>query len=154
MSDIKIEASLIQLVDSSLLYIHTSWCCWHEGVRLFDDGYPGAMLDVNHMRDSFLAKQGHNPQAMSIIHQASNNELRYALSQIEPRVETEHLVSIHFRWVAYHEGQRGTFLDFLEKGQYKEIRDVYCKYQHHNSDARNLLACVSNAYIKDLIDAI
>jgi len=95
--DINIDKSIMMLIDQNLLYSHLSWCFWHEGVRLFDDSFPGLMRDVGKLRDECVVKQDDNGGAKTLICSASNNELRYALSLIEARVETEHQLSIHFR---------------------------------------------------------
>jgi len=153
-NDIHIDTSIMMLIDQNLLYIHLSWCFWHEGIRLYDDSFPGIIRDIGKLRRECAEKQEHNAGAQNLINSASNNELKYALSLIEPRIESEHQLSIHFRWVAYHENQRNVFLDALQNGNYGGIRSVFFNYQNHNSNAINLLSCISNAYIKDLIDAL
>lgn len=139
-------------VDMQLLYEHVAWCVWHEGLRLYDNGVPGHLNDVNALRNACLKLQQHNGNAGALISAASNNELMSVLGQTESRVEKEHNLTEHFRWVAYHESRRAEMLNLLSEGKYSEIRSLYYNHQNHNSNARHLLSCVSNGYIVGLIN--
>jgi len=147
-------AATFQMNRHSELYPHFSWCIWHEGVRLFNDDFPGTFRPLIDLRDACRLKQQHNSYAEGLIDSASNNELRYVASQIEPRIESEHQLSVHFRWVAYHENQRRYFLDALDRRDFKTIRDNFELKQSHNPNAKNMLAGSSNAYIADLVNAL
>lgn len=154
MGEIKIEQSLLSAVNLNVLYVHVAWCFWHEGANLYDGSFPGAIRDVNALRDELEKLQSHNDQVHPIIVNASNDELRYIFSLIEPRAENEHQISANFIWVASHEKQRDTFRDLLAIGNYADIRKVFHDYQSHDVNIKNTLSCVSNFYIKRLIDAI
>ena len=137
-----------------LLYTHVSWCFWHEGIRLYDDNYPGEICDLSSLRLQITPLQNHNVDAQAIISKASNNELLQVLTLIEPQVEHEHNLSNHFSWVADHESQRSNFYNSLAARDFTRIRSIFHEYQNHNSDARNLLCCVSNLYLENLVNSI
>lgn len=140
-------------VFSQLLYVHVSWCFWHEGTILYDLN-SDLMREVITLRNEIMSLQSHNPTAQAIISKASNNELLEVLKLIEPQVEQEHYLFAHFSWVADHEGQRSDFYNLLVARDFIGIRRKYKEYQNHNSDARNLLCCVSNLYLENLINSI
>ena len=139
-------------VDMQALYDHVSWCVWHEGLRLYDDSNPGNLKDVNSIRKGCVNLQQHNDYAKNLINSASNNELSQVMGSIQLGVEHEHQLSEHFRWVAFHEAKRAEILNLLAEGNFSGIRSLYYNHQNHNSNAKHLLSCVSNAYLTDMID--
>ncbi|MEN5171571.1 hypothetical protein ABE427_02375 [Acinetobacter higginsii] len=142
-------------VYNDLLYVHLSWCVWHEGVRLYDKEYPGVLISVESMRKQAVPLQGHDEHgAQAIIIRATDEELLGAMQLMESRVEAEHHLSSHISWVADHEHQRSNFYSLLAAKGFLDIRDLYYKYQKHNNDAKNLLCCVSNIYLENLIKSI
>jgi len=154
--DSEIRAVMLA-IDQEQLYIHASWCFWHEGVRLFDDSYPGNFQPTNGkygLRAVCADKQSHNGYAQSLINNSSNNELQGAFFRTSQRVESDHQLSTHFRWVAYHESMRRSFLDLAAQMNFSQIRSDYHDYQAHNSNAKNLLSCISNYQLNLMIDAL
>lgn len=145
-----LEASSLNRVE--LLYVHASWCIWHEGVPLYDGGFPGAMRDIHQLRTDCVNKQHHHTYARDLIESATNVELHRVFSNIQPRIDVEHHLGVHFRWVAYHEAQRRYFLDALSKRDFTEIRKIYYNHQSHNGDTKFLLQCVNNAYIENMLN--
>lgn len=142
------------MTTGSQLYIDTSWCFWHEGLRLFDDSFPGRFRPTNTLRQDCIGKQGHNDFAAGLIKNASNRELESVFALVSQHIETQRDVFAHFEWVANHESQRPFFLDRADKGDWLGIREIYSSFQSHNPNARELLNCLSNGQIKDLTDQI
>lgn len=138
----------------NLLYIHLSWCIWHEGVRIFDDTYPGQMRDIHTIRQECVRKQDHNKEAAEMINHASNNLLKKLLFNTVNNVEQEHKLTINFEWVAYHENRRDAFLSYLRDRNFNSIRSTYEAEQSHNPNAHYLLRCVSNYQIEKLINQL
>ncbi|QXZ21802.1 hypothetical protein [Lelliottia amnigena] len=141
-------------VDMQLLYNYVAWCVWHEGLRLYDNNVPGQLKDVSILRSSCLKLQQHHEAAGALISAASDNELTAVMSQIESRVDLEHNLSGHVRWVAYHAALHAELPNLLSEGKYIEIRSLYYRHLNHNSSARYLLSCVSNGYLADLIKGL
>jgi len=141
-------------VDMQSLYKHVAWCVWHEGLRLYDNGVPGQRKDVSLLRNSCLKLLAHNETAGALISAASDNELADVMSQIESRVDREHNLSGHVRWVADHAARHAELQNLLSEGKYNEIRSLYYRHLNHNSNARYLLSCVSNGYLADLIKGL
>jgi len=141
-------------VDIKSLYKHVAWCVWHEGLRLYDDSVPGQMKDISLLRKSCLKLQQHHEAAGAIISAASDNDLTDVMRQIESRVDREHNLSGHVRWVAYHAARHAELQNLLSEGKYNEIRSLYYRHLNHNSNARYLLSCVSNGYLADLIKGL
>lgn len=141
-------------VDMQALYEHVSWCVWHEGLRLYDDGMPGNLRAVNSIRNGCVNLQNHNNYARKLISSASNYELLEVMEAIQKRVEDEHHLFTHFEWVAFHESKRSDFLNLLAEGKFNEIRSIYYNHQNHNTNAKFLLSCVNNAYIENMINKL
>lgn len=145
-----LEAANLNRAES--LYVHASWCIWHEGVALYDGSFPGALRDIHQLRVECVNKQADNSYASTLIQNATNVELHKVFSNIQPRIDIEHHLGVHLRWVAYHESQRRYFLDALSKRNFVEIRKIYYNHQSHNSNAKYLLQCVNNAYIENMLN--
>lgn len=141
-------------VDMQSLYKHVAWCVWHEGLRLYDNGVPGQLKDVSLLRKSCLKLLAHHEAAGALISPASDNELTDVMNQIESRVDREHNLSGHVRWVANHTARHAELQNLLSEGQYNEIRSLYYRHLNHNSNARYLLSCISNGYLADLIKGL
>ncbi len=141
-------------VDIRSLYNHVAWCVWHEGLRLYDNGVPGQLKDLRLLRNSCLKLQRHHGTAGALISAASDNELTAVMGQIESRVDREHNLSDHVRWVAYHAARHAELQNLLSEGKYNEIRSLYYRHFNHNSNARFLLSCVSNGYLTNLIKGL
>lgn len=141
-------------VEMQSLYKHVAWCVWHEGLRLYDNGVPGQLKDVSLLRDSCLKLQQHHDAAGALISAASDKELTAVMNQIESRVDHEHNLSGHLRWVAYHAARDAELQNLLSGGKYNEIRSLYYRHLNHNSNARYLLSCVSNGYLAELINGL
>jgi hypothetical protein len=54
---------LLAVLDDA--YQDFSWTIWHEGVRAFDDGEPGAMRDIETVRLEAIQKWVHDTEAQS-----------------------------------------------------------------------------------------
>jgi hypothetical protein len=135
-------------------YQHFSWTIWHEGIRAFDDGYPGAIRDINTVRAEAIQRQAHNPHAQDLIRAASNELLVQYIYQTRARVYGEFQLVANFQWVAYHEGQRDQFRNLLGQRSFNSIRVLYSGKQQHNPNARNLLSAVSNADVEAIVNAL
>ena len=135
-------------------YQHFSWTIWHEGVRAFDDGYPGSNRDINAVRQEAIQRQAHNPHAQDLIRAASNDLLIQYINQTRARVYSEFQLVANFKWVAYHEGQRDQFRTLLSRRDFISIRALYSGRQQHNPNARNLLAAVPNSDIEAIVNAL
>jgi len=141
-------------VDMQSLYKHVAWCVWHEGLRLYDNGAPGQLKEVSFLRSSCLKLLAHHGAAGALISAASDNELTAVMSQIESRVDREHNLSGHVRWVAYHAARHAELQNLLSEGKHNEIRSIYYRHLNHNSNARYLLSCVSHGYLTVLIKGL
>ena len=141
-------------VDMQSLYKHVAWCVWHEGLRLYDNGVPGQLKEVSFLRSSCLKLLAHHGAAGALISAASDNELTAVMSQIESRVDREHNLSGHVRWVANHTARHAELQNLLSEGKYNEIRSLYYRHLNHNSNARYLLSCVSHGYLTVLIKGL
>jgi hypothetical protein len=145
-------AHLEALLDETFLAF--SWPIWHENVRSFDDGYPGAVRDINTVRNECIAAQSHNSHAQDLIRAASNDQLVQMVYQTRARVYSEFQLIGAFRWVAYHEGQRDQFRLLLSRRDFPGIRSLYSARQNHNPNARHLLNAVSNLDVEALVNAL
>ena len=101
-----------------------------------------------------LKLQQHHEAAGALISAASDSELTAVMSQIESRVDREHNLAGHIRWLAYHAARHAELQNLLAEGKYNEIRSLYYRPHNHNSNARFLLSCVSNGYLADLIKGL
>ncbi|MBN1840718.1 MAG: hypothetical protein JW883_00340 [Deltaproteobacteria bacterium] len=144
--------AILRAVDE--LYINVSWCVWHEGVRIFDDSYPGNMGDIHVIRNECLREQTHNDHAAEMIRRASNNAIKYCLIRTERNVEAEHQLSQNFNWVSWHERRRDDLRAALSRRDFNRIRLIYWAEQEHNPNARHLLSCVSNYWVEQLVNAL
>lgn len=139
---------------TDLAFVDLAWTVWHEGIRIYDDGFPGSVRAINSIRGDAVGKQSHNDGARDRINNLSNNEIEDYIPNIVDYIYGHLKLEIHFRWVAFHEGRRKDFLNCLDNGDYTGIRAIYSGSQQHNPDARNLLAGVSNGHLKTLVDAL
>jgi hypothetical protein len=144
--------NMLAAVDET--YQNFSWTIWHEGVRAFDQGYPGTIRDINAVRQEAIQRQAHNPHAQDLIRAASNEQLVQFVYQTRGRVYGEFQLVANFQWVAYHEGQRDQFRNLLSQRNFNAIRDLYSGRQQHNPNARNLLAAVSNGDVEAMVNAL
>jgi hypothetical protein len=136
-------------------YVDFSWTVWHEGVRIYDDGFPGSYLPIDVIRNNSIRTQAdHNSAAAGRIAAASDDILLSYLPQITLEVYSTFQLAINFSWVAFHEGQIQNFRTDLAQGNFLAIRGIYNQYQNHNPNARGLLAAVSNKQISDLINSL
>jgi len=135
-------------------FLNFSWCVWHENVRTFDNNYPGAVRDINTVRNEAIAAQTHNPHAQDLIRAATNDQLLQMVFQTRARVYSEFQLVANFRWVAYHEGQRDEFRALLSQRSFDAIRALYAARQDHNPNARHLLNAVSNLDVEVIVNAL
>jgi hypothetical protein len=135
-------------------YQDFSWTIWHEGVRAYDDNYPGSIRDVNTVRQEAIQRQAHNPHAQDLIRAASNDLLIQYVNQTRGRVYSEFQLVANFKWVAYHEGQRDQFRALLSRRDFNSIRALYSGRQQHNPNARSLLAAVPNSDIEAIVNTL
>jgi hypothetical protein len=133
-------------------YQDFSWVIWHEGVRAFDDGDPGALRDIEMVRLEAVKKWVHDTEAQELIRAASAKQLVQYVHLTRARVYSEFQLPVNFQWVADREGLRGEFRTLLGQRNFMGIRDVYCGCQGHNPNARRLLAAVSNADIEVMVN--
>ncbi|RWO03135.1 MAG: hypothetical protein EOS07_35685 [Mesorhizobium sp.] len=139
---------------ADVAFIDLAWTIWHEGVRIYDDSFPGHVRSINGIRSDAAGKQSHNNEAQNRINNLSNNEIENYIPQITDQIMSTRQLGVHFNWVALHEGKRKNFLDSLANSDFASIRSTYYNAQNHNPDARELLAGLSNRHLKDLIDAL
>jgi hypothetical protein len=138
---------------------HVSWCMWHEGCPLYTVP-PGAnqlddqLTNIAALRQCFYDKQAHNQHAVDLIRNANDALLLQVATQTAAAVPSQFQLRDNFWWVAYHEGQMYNWRLQNANHQYSGIRATYHDKQNHNPNARNLLAAVNNAYIKQLIDSM
>jgi len=147
------DIGLLELVLDET-FVNFSWCIWHENVRSFDNNYPGAVRDINTIRNEAIAAQSGNSHAQDLIRAASNEQLLQMVYQTQARVYSEFQLVGNFRWVAYHEGQRDQFRLLLSQKNFNAIRDLYSGKQNHNPNTRHLLNAVSNRDIEVIINAL
>jgi hypothetical protein len=148
----EVDERTLALVEDA--FLDFSWCIWHEGVRAFDDGFPGTLRDIGAVRGEAIGRQAHNPHAQDLIRAASNDQLVLFIGQTRARIYAEFQLVANFRWVAYHEGQRDILRALLSQRKFNEIRALYSARQNHNPNARNLLAGVTNLDIAEMINAL
>lgn len=148
----EVDGRTLALVEDA--FLDFSWCIWHEGVRAYDDGLPGALRDIGAVRGEAIGRQAHNPHAQDLIRAASNDQLILFIAQTRARIYSEFQLVANFRWVAYHEGQRDTFRLLLSRSDFNGIRSLYAGRQNHNPNARALLAGVSNSDIAAIVNAL
>ena len=136
------------------LFLHFSWCVWHEGVKIYDDGYPGNIRDINTIRNDAIGVQGHNPSAQGMIKAASNNQLLSLIFQTKGRIHGEFQGVAHFRYAAYDQKNLDRFRTLLSMKKFTEIRSTYFNVHTANPNARNLLSGLSNADIEAIINGL
>jgi hypothetical protein len=135
-------------------YTDFSWTIWHEGVRIYDDGFPGQYRNIDTIRAEAVGRQHANQGATDRINAASNNELTSYLPLINGEVFNNFLLGQHFQWVAYHEGLLQNFRTWLAQHNFGNIRASYAGREQHNPNAHNLLSAVSDQQIANLINAL
>jgi hypothetical protein len=136
------------------LYVNLHWCYWHEGERIYTDGEPGSMRDPNSLRTDCINKQQHNPHAIELL-KAASNDLIEALSQRAVLSnEAEHQMWQNFSWCGYHENLRQTFRDELSRNDFNGIRSTYYNCQAHNPNTKHLLAELSNAHLRVMVNRL
>jgi hypothetical protein len=133
-------------------YQDFSWTIWHEGVRAFDDGDPGAIRDIETVRLEAIQKWVRDAEAQEMIRAASAKQLVQYVHLTRARVYSEFQLAVNFEWLADREGLREEFRRLLVQRNFAGIRDVYCGCQGRNPNARKLLAAVSNADIEVMVN--
>lgn len=136
------------------LYTNVRWAIFHEGCNVFDvRSEPGddALAPAAERRACYLAVQRHNTEASQVIANATDDALDEVATRAAADIPKAFNLREHLLWVMDHEGQRGAFRRLVRDGQFPTVRFVYRRLQSHNDNARNLLAAVSNAQLRDLV---
>jgi hypothetical protein len=141
---------LLAVLDDA--YLDFSWTIWHEGVRAFDDGDPGAMRDIETVRMEAIRKWVHDAEAQELIRSASMKQLVQYVHLTRARVYSEFQLVVNFQWVADREVSREEFRKLLRQRNFAGIRDVYCGCQVNNLNACRLLSAISNADIEVMVN--
>jgi len=141
---------LLAVLDDA--YQDFSWTIWHEGVRAFDDGEPGAMRDIETVRLEAIQKWVHDTEAQELIRAASMKQLVRYVHLTRARVYSEFQLVVNFQWVVDREVLREEFRTLLRQRNFAGIRDVYFGCQVNNLNARRLLAAISNADIEVMVN--
>jgi hypothetical protein len=141
---------LLAVLDDA--YLDFSWTIWHEGVRAFDDGDPGAMRDIETVRMEAIQKWMHDVEAQELIRAASLKQLVQYVHLTRARVYSEFQLIENFQWVVDREVLGEEFRTLLRQRNFAGIRDVYCGCQVNNLNARKLLAAISNADIEVMVN--
>jgi hypothetical protein len=106
------------------------------------------------LRSCYLGAEQHNGHAQDLITQANDTVLTAVTTEAAGEIPTEFNLRENFHWVAYHEGQMKYFREANSANNFEGIRSVYHDKQNHNPNARNLLAAVSDRFIRDLINSM
>jgi hypothetical protein len=138
--------------DRAELKQNVKWSIFHEGCRVYaSNDQIGNITDI---RNCIYATQQHNQRAQDLIRNANDSLLLQIVQECSNEIPNEFQLRDNFSWVMYHEGQGEQIRTMLGRGNFEGIRSVYHDKQNHNPNARNLLAAVSNPYIRDLINSL
>lgn len=128
------------------------WSIFHEGCRVYAaNDQIGNITDI---RNCVYATQQHNQHALDLIGNANDALLLQVVKESVAEIPDEFHLREGFSWVMYHEGQKEQIRVMLGNGNFEGIRSVYHDKQNHNPNARNLLAAVSNAQIRELVNSL
>ncbi|KIG11243.1 hypothetical protein BurMR1_1903 [Burkholderia sp. MR1] len=135
------------------------WTILHEGIRIYDDNFPGSYRNPHDIRGDAAGKQSqpHQNAARERIERMSNDEVVGCLPAIHDEAVQRlmHVPGGDLRWVADHENKRSELLDALAKRDFGDIRGrIYWNAQEHNPNARNLLAAVSNGDLEQMLNKL
>jgi hypothetical protein len=145
-------ASLLHADDRSELKQNVKWSIFHEGCRTYaSNDQIGNITDI---RNWIYQSQQHNQRALDLIGGANDDLLLQVVTKSSAEIPGEVQLRENFSWVMYHEGQKRTDPNNAGTGNFEGIRSLYDDKQNHNPNARNLLAAVSNSYIRDLINSL
>ena len=138
--------------DRTELKQNVKWSIFHEGCRVFAaNDQIGNMRDI---RTCIYNTQSQNQRALDLIGSANDDLLLEVVTECSNEIPGEFQLRDNFSWVMYHEGRKEQIRVMLENGNYEGIRSLYHQIQDHNPNARNLLAAVSNPYIRDLVNSL
>jgi hypothetical protein len=128
------------------------WSIFHEGCRAYaaDDN----LGNITGMRQCINGTQRHNQHFEDLLGNANDAALLDAVKAAVADIPTEFDLRGAFQWVMYHEGQKEKIRVMLGQNDFEGIRTLYHDKQNHNPNARNLLAAVSNAYIRNLVNSL
>lgn len=145
-------ASCLYADDRSELKQNVKWGIFHEGCRV----YAGSdqIGNITDIRNCIYQSQTHNQRALDLIGGVNDDLLVQVVTESASEIPGEFQLRDNFSWVMYHEGQKEQIRTMLGRGNFEGIRSVYHDKQNHNPNARNLLAAVSNAYIRDLVNSL
>jgi len=145
-------ARLLYADDRSELKQNVKWSIFHEGCRVYaSNDQIGNITDI---RNCIYQSQQHNQRALDLIGGANDDLLLQAVVESSAEIPGEFQLRDNFSWVMYHEGQKEQIRTMLGQRNFEGIRSVYHDRQNHNPNARNLLAAVSNSYIRDLVNSL
>lgn len=138
--------------DRAELKQDVKWSIFHEGCRIYaaDDNL-GSITDI---RNCVYQTQAHNQRAQDLIRNANDDLLRQVVIESSNEIPDEFQLRGNFQWVMYHEGQGESIRVMVGRGNFEGVRSTYSDKQAHNPNARNLLAAVSNRYIRDLVNSL
>lgn len=145
-------STFIHADDRSELKQNVKWSIFHEGCRVYaGNDQVGNITDI---RNCIYQAQQHNQRALDLIGNANDALLVQVVQESSAEIPGEFQLRENFSWVMYHEGQKEQIRTMLGRGNFEGIRSVYHDKQNHNPNARNLLAAVSNIYLRDLVDSL
>jgi len=138
--------------DLSDLKQGVKWSIFHEGCRVYapDDG----IGNITQIRQCIYSTQAHNQHFEDLLGNVNDAVLLDAVKVAVADIPAEFDLRGAFQWVMYHEGQKETIRVMLGRADFEGIRSLYHDKQNHNSNARNLLAAVSNADIRSLVNSL
>jgi hypothetical protein len=106
------------------------------------------------IRKCFLDAQSHNPAAQAEIVSANDRVLLASIERSRRVIPDLYDTRKAIWWTAYVKGYIGNYRIWRSSHNYGSIRDAFQREQHHNPNARNLLANYSDDEIGLLIDGI
>jgi len=138
--------------DRAELKQNVKWSIFHEGCRVYASN--DEIGNITDIRNCVYNTQRHNQRALDLIGNANDDLLLQVVKECSNEIPNEFQLRENFSWVMYHEGQKEQIRVMLGNGNYEGIRSVYHDKQDHNPNARNLLAAVSNPYIRNLVNSL
>jgi hypothetical protein len=133
------------------LEVGVKWSIFHEGCLVYKEN---VLNDIGVIRQCIFDNQKHNTPFESILAAANDATLLAAVKAASISIPQEFDLKGAMQWVMYHEGQAKAFREDLRNNYIGSIRSLYKTKQSRNPNARNLLAAVSDDYIRNLINSL
>lgn len=143
------------LVSEDPVAIHhiAMWSIANEGVRVFDDSYPGNRRASADLRNDIRATHRTHAAALKILDASSPEELDAVIAAVttDPRLEAAIRGNLH--WVLFHERLAAEMEADLKAKKFEDIRSRYLAAEGHNHEVGNLLAALSNRELEGVVES-